>query len=54
LRPVGARLSSLGQDKSSRVAAADKDSKEEKGDGKDDKDEEDGSLKELWDSVLLG
>ena len=55
---VGAPLSSLGQENSTRVAATVEHSEDSEGDkteGKDGKDEEDGGgQKELWDSVQSG
>ena len=55
---VGAPLSSLRQEKSTRVAATvehSDDSEGDKTDGKDGQDEENGGgLKELWDSVQSG
>jgi hypothetical protein len=54
---IYASVSSLNQHKNTLIAAADADSEDSIGDkqeGKDDKDEEDGKLKELWDSVQLG
>jgi hypothetical protein len=57
LRPIYASFSSLSPYKSNLIAAAAEDSEDSTGDkkdGKDGKDEEDGNLKALWDSVLLG
>jgi hypothetical protein len=57
LGSIHAPFSSLSNYKSMLIAAADKESEDSTGDkkdSKDGKDEEDGGLKELWDSVLLG
>ncbi len=51
---IGTPLSSLEQDKSTLVAAADEDSEDSKGEKKEGRDEEYGGLKEIWDSVQLG
>lgn len=54
---IGAPLSSIVKESSTRVAVADVDSEDSEGDkkdAKDGKDEEDGAIKELWDSVQLG
>jgi hypothetical protein len=57
LGSIYAPFPSLILNKSTLIAAADEDSEDmngEKKDGKDGKNEEEGRLKELWDSVLLG
>jgi hypothetical protein len=54
LGSIYAPFSSLSHYKSMLIAAADENSTDSEGDKKDGKDEEDGDLKELWDSVLLG
>jgi hypothetical protein len=54
LGSIYASFSSLSPYKSTLIAAADENSEDSEGDKKDGKDEEDGGLKELWDSVLLG
>ena len=57
LGSIYASFPSLNPYKSNLIAAAAEDSEDSTGDkkdGKDGKDEEDGNLKALWDSVLLG
>jgi hypothetical protein len=55
--PIPESSLSLTRHNSILIAAADEDSEDsaaDKKDGKDGKDEDEGRLKDLWDSVLLG